>query len=489
MQVEFLPTATGSRGGVLTVYGNVAGGQATATLSGIGTAAGAVVLNPILSSFPATVVGATSAAQNITISNTGGVAVTLQAPVVTGDFKLAANTCGATLAAGVGCTVSVVFAPSAAGSRSGSLSITDDAGTQTASLSGTGTSPATDGLSPLSLSFAAQQLSTSSAVQQVMLTNNGDVALTLIAAQITAGDFSAVNSCGNSLNAHSSCSIGVAYQPRSVGPGAGVLAVSDQFRTQTVTLNGIGVAPPGVSLSPVGPVVFGATPVGVGSAAQTVTLTNNGGLPLVMQSVAVTGDFAIVAGGNNCGTTVAVSTACTMQVVFTPSVSGPRTGALTVTDNATNSPQVLQLSGTGVDFSLTANGSTTVTIASGGNAVYPLLLSSAANVPGTVTFTCSGAPANSTCVVTPGTAALGATTTISVTVDTGVASSSVLAGSGLLCFGLRWWFRLGGLGVGSGGGLPGFVCWAFCSWCRGVALGGVFRAPAGRAGRPVGRVR
>ena len=116
----------------------------------------------------------------------------------------------------------------------------------------------------------------------------------------------------------------------------------------------------------------------------------------------------------------------TMQVVFTPSVSGVRSGALTVTDNATNSPQTLQFSGTGIDFSLSANGSTTVSIASGGNAVFPLLLSSAANVPGTVTFTCSGAPANSTCLVVPGTAALGATTTVSVTVDTGVTSSSVV---------------------------------------------------------------
>ena len=67
--------------------------------------------------------------------------------------------------------------------------MTDDAGTQTASLSGTGDSPATDALSPLTLSFAAQQLTTASAVQQVMLTNNGDAALTLIAAQITSGRF------------------------------------------------------------------------------------------------------------------------------------------------------------------------------------------------------------------------------------------------------------------------------------------------------------
>ena len=426
VQVRFLPAATGARSGGLTVYGNVAGGQATVTLSGIGTPAGAVVLNPVVASFPATVIGATSAVQNITVSNTGASVVALQTPIVTGDFRITANTCGSTLGPSVGCTVSVVFAPVAAGNRSGSLSVTDDAGTQTTSLSGVGTSPATDALSPLLLSFAAQQLGTSSPVQQVMLTNSGDVALTLIAAQITAGDFSVVNSCGNSLNAHSSCAIGVAYQPKSVGPGSGALAVSDQFRTQTVALNGVGVAPPGVSLSPVGPLVFAATPVGMGSAAQTVTLTNNGGLPLVLQSVAATGDFAIVAGSNGCGTTVAVATACTMQVVFTPTVGGPRSGALTVTDNAGNSPQTLTLSGTGVDFSLSANGGTTVSTSSGGNAVFPLLLSSAANVPGTVTFTCSGAPANSTCVVTPGAAALGAAITISATVDTGVTSSSVV---------------------------------------------------------------
>ncbi len=81
------------------------------------------------------------------------------------------------------------------------------AGTQTVALSGVGTSPATDALSPLALAFAPQQLNTASVMQQVTLMNSGDVALTLIAAQIMAGDFTVVNSCGNSLNGHSSCSI------------------------------------------------------------------------------------------------------------------------------------------------------------------------------------------------------------------------------------------------------------------------------------------
>ncbi len=251
VQVSFLPSATGTRSGVLTIYGNVAGGQATVSLSGTGAAGAAVVLNPVILSFGATTVGATSAAQNVTISNTGGVASTLSAISASGDFTVTANTCGTTLPAGVGCTVAISFAPTASGLRSGTLTVIDGAGTQTVSLSGTGTSPATDSLSPLSLSFAPQQLNTASTAQQVTLTNAGDVALTLIAAQITAGDFAVVNGCGNSLNAHSSCAMSVTFVPKSVGPGTGILTVSDQFRSQTVTLNGTGVAPPGVSLSPV----------------------------------------------------------------------------------------------------------------------------------------------------------------------------------------------------------------------------------------------
>jgi hypothetical protein len=428
IQVRFLPTATGSRGGVLTVYGNVAGGQATATLSGTGSAAAAIVLNPITLTFPSTTINATSPAQNITISNTSGSSVALQTPSVLGvDFKITANTCGTSLGPSVGCTVAISFTPTASGTRSGTFTITDDSGTQTASLSGIGTSPATDALSPLALTFGPQQITTASAAQQITLTNTGDLPLTLIAAQITSGDFTAVNACGNSLNPHSTCSINVAFQPKNVGPLTGVLSVSDQYRMQTVTLNGTGLAPPGVSLAPFSTVIFPATGVGITAAPQTVTLTNNGGVPLLVQGIVITGDFVIVPGSNTCGSTVAVSAACTMQVAFAPTTGGPRSGTLTVTDNAVNSPQILTLTGTGVDFTLNPNGGTSLTITNGQNAVYPLLLSSAANIPGTAIFTCTGFPANSTCNVTPSSVALGNTTTISVTVLTGVSSTALFS--------------------------------------------------------------
>lgn len=425
IQVRFLPTVTGSRSGVLTVYGNVSGGQATATLSGNGTPPAPVVLNPIALSFPSTIVNATSAAQNITISNTGIAATTLQAPVLIGDFHLTGNTCGPSLLPDTGCTLAISFTPTVAGARSGTLTISDGAGTQTASLTGTGDAPATDGLSTTALAFATQQLTTSSAPQQITLTNNGDVSLTLISAQTTTPDFTATNACGTSLNPHSACAINVTFQPHTIGHLAAQLSVSDQYRTQTVALSGTGIAPPGVSLSPLSGLTFATTGVGLTALPQTVTLTNNGGLPLQLESTVVSGDFSILPGSDTCGTTLAPANACTLQIIFSPGAGGTRTGALTVTDSAPNSPQVLQLTGTAVDFALTPDGNTTATLANGQNAVYSILFTSATAIPGNATFTCSGVPLNAACNITPSSVPLGATTPVSVVVLTGVSTAAL----------------------------------------------------------------
>jgi hypothetical protein len=133
--------------------------------------------------------------------------------------------------------------------------------------------------------------------------------------------------------------------------------------------------------------------------------------------------------------------------VFAPTVGGPRAGTLTVTDIAPNSPQTLSLTGSGVDFTLDPNGGTSLTIVNGQNAVYPLLLSSAANIPGTATFTCTGAPANSTCNITPSTVALGTTTTISVTVLTGVSSTAQSSRPQINRSGMVWLATLLPLGL------------------------------------------
>ncbi len=456
VSISFAPTAIGNRTGLLTVYANIAGGQVTVALTGTASAPAAVVLTPINLVFPSTTVNQTAATQIITISNTGGNAATLQMPTITGDFTVKQSTCSRALPAQTGCSVVIAFTPTASGTRTGVLTVVDSAGTQTAQLSGVGQSPATDTLSPLSLTFGNQQVGSTSAPQQITLTNAGDVPLLLIAASITDGDFTATNSCGSSLAAHSTCAVSVKFVPTAPGARTGVLSISDQVRLQTIPLNGTGLAPPGVSLAPLN-VNFGAWGVGLNSPVQTVTLTNNGGVPLAITSTAITGDFSIAS--STCSSTLAVGNACNFILLFSPSAAGMRSGVLTLGDNATQGMQSVSLSGTGVDFSLVPNGATAVTVSSGSSATFPLQLSSATGLSGSVALSCTGAPAHSICTVSPATAALGGNVQVSVVVQTGMATAMVdprdlQHGSGRggelvlavvcpACFGLRRRRRLG----------------------------------------------
>jgi hypothetical protein len=430
VQIVFAPTATGTRTGQLTLFANINGGQAQVTLNGVGTAPASIVLTPAALAFASTLVNQTAAAQIITIANTGGTAATLQSPTITQpstDFSIAANTCGSTLAASTSCSVSVSFTPTASGARSGVFTVTDSAGTQTAQLTGTGVAPATDTLSPASLTFATQQITTTSAAQQVTLTNAGGVALTLITASITPGnssDFNVINACGNSLAANSTCAFDVTFTPTATGTRTATLTVTDQYRTQSIALSGVGAAPPGVSLSPA-TLTFPYTGAGLTSLPQTLTLTNNGGLPLAISGVAVSNGFTIAT--NSCTASLAVNTACSLQIVFTPTAAGTLNGTLTFTDNAPSTTQTASLTGTGVDFTLAPNGPTTATLdtVSSAPATYNLLLTSLASLSGNVAMTCAGAPANATCTVTPSAPALGSTVSLLVSVQTGVTSGGL----------------------------------------------------------------
>lgn len=421
--VSFAPTASGTRNGTLTLYGNVSGGQTTVTLSGTATAAASIVLTPASLNFSATTVGQTAASQIITVANTGGTAATLQTPVLSGDFALAATTCGSTLAANTACSLSITFTPTASGTRNGTLSITDSIGTQTAVLSGTGNAPATDTVSPLSRTFGQQAVGTLSSPLQVTLTNSGDTTLTLIAASSSSSEFAVANGCGPSLAGHTTCAISVSFAPSAIGTRTATLTVSDAFRTQSIALTGTAVAPAGVSLTPTS-LAFGTVGVGLSAAPQTVTLTNNGGLPLTISSVTADGDFTVAA--TTCGASLAPAQACTATLVFLPKAPGARTGSLIIADNASSTQQTVALTGTGIDFALTSTGPTSATLTgASGSATFPLQLSSMAGVTTTAALTCSGAPAHATCTITPSSATLGSTINVSAVVETGLATAAL----------------------------------------------------------------
>jgi hypothetical protein len=150
-------------------------------------------------------------------------------------------------------------------------------------------------------------------------------------------------------------------------------------------------------------IIFGQSLVGGTSSAPAITLTNTGNTTLNLASIVATasgGSSATYAQSNTCGAALAPNASCAITVSLTPTAVGPTTGTLTLTDNAANSPQVVTLSGSGADFTITAaaSSSTSVTVTAGQPASYVLRVTPY-QLAGSIGFTCSGAPAQATCML------------------------------------------------------------------------------------------
>jgi hypothetical protein len=320
------------------------------------------------------------------------------------------------------CAINVTFTPTASGSRSGSLTLTDNAGDspQTVSLTGTAAVGAVQ-LSPTSLTFANQNLNTTSAAQTVTLSNNGPTPLS-ISIIATSGDFAQANNCGTSLIAGGNCTISVTFTPITAGTRSGALTITDNAvagSTQTVPLSGTGVGP--TANLPSFSRTFSDQMLGTTSASRTVTLINAGNAPLAISSITASGDFSQT---NDCSASLAASSYCTMNVTFKPSAIGARTGTLTITDDSNNAPgstQTVSLSGTGQDFTMAiASGSTaTAHVAPGQSATYTLSVAGQGGFSQSVIFACSGVPSGATCAISPSTLTLGSSVAnVTVTVTT-----------------------------------------------------------------------
>ena len=138
--------------------------------------------------------------------------------------------------------------------------------------------------------------------------------------------------------------------------------------------------------------------IGTTSSAQSVTLTNGGAAPLAITSIVASGDFAET---NDCGSSLSIEKACNVNVAFTPSDDGVRTGMLSFIDNGSVVPQVLAISGTGTGpgfvIGVAPGSSASQTVAAGQAASYSLVFTPVSGFNGTITLACSGAPTGATC--------------------------------------------------------------------------------------------
>jgi FG-GAP-like repeat/Abnormal spindle-like microcephaly-assoc'd, ASPM-SPD-2-Hydin len=197
-------------------------------------------------SFPALFVGTTSSPKNVTLTNTGTTALSITSISVHKPFLLGTKTtCGASVAAGANCTLSVLFQPTVMGLKTGLLELSDSASTkpQVIELSGTGT---TLTVSPSQLNFGSQKVGTWSNPQNVTVTNTGSTAVNVTGVKIAggdAGDFrSQTDTCGTQIAPGASCTISFIFAPITTGTrtAAGEINGPGGIEWQAVSLTGTG---------------------------------------------------------------------------------------------------------------------------------------------------------------------------------------------------------------------------------------------------------
>jgi hypothetical protein len=279
------------------------------------------------------------------------------------------------------------------------------------------------------LVFLQQAVGTTSAPQTATLTNTGTATLTISDIAITGANtnqFAQTNTCGTTLAPSANCQVTVTYSPTAVTAGASAsLTISDNAPGKSQVISLTGTTPPGsvVSISP-SSVTFPNQYVGTSGLPQSVTITNTGTGTLTIASVTTTPkDFGNLSG---CGNSLAAGASCQIGVFFDPITGGTRAGTLTITDNASDSPQTINFSGVGQDFSVSASSSATATVSSGQTANYTLAIAPGGGFNQKVALNCSGGPPSSTCSLSSSSIALNGSSpsSVTVTVSTGVGSAS-----------------------------------------------------------------
>ena len=220
---------TNSAASVLLQPGLVTGPNATLSITSL--------------TFALQLLGTTSAAQTVQLTNYGTATLNITGIAASTNFGETEN-CGGSLAAGASCDISVTFAPNARDKLAGTISITDNApgSPQTVNLNGVGSVVE---LVPSFISFKCVQVC--SGPRRVTLTNTGATALNISnistsSPRVGGGHaFNETNNCPATLGAGLSCTISVTFQGVFNTGYNGTLNVTDDGggSPQTVSLFGI----------------------------------------------------------------------------------------------------------------------------------------------------------------------------------------------------------------------------------------------------------
>ena len=342
--VLFAPTASGAASGNLSI---TSGSNLTIAVSGTGIAQGQVSPSPSSFSFGSVQTG-TSKSLSGTLTNSGGSTLTISAASASGSgFSLSGLTAPVTLNAGQSTSFTVLFAPTASGAASGSISVTSNGANPNLSipLSGTGVTPGALSANPTSLSFGSVQVGNNSSKSETV-TNTGGSTVTISQANVTGAVFSITGlTLPTSLSSNQSVTFTVTFAPTAAGSASGSLSiVSDASNSPlSIALSGTGTAPGQLAVSPA-TLSFGNVVVGTSSSLNGTL--NATGAAVTVSSASITNNEFVLS-GISLPATIGAGSSASFTVTFTPQASGAASGSLSFTSNATNSPTVQSVTGTG----------------------------------------------------------------------------------------------------------------------------------------------
>jgi hypothetical protein len=337
--LRFQPVSAGAQTGTLTFSSNPQGLPYVLQLTGSGLAATGLIMTPSVEDFGAVPVNSASGAVLFTLTNltTAGAAVTVTAPTVTDDFSLSGTptggaACSGSLAYGASCLVEVIFAPTATGAHSGTLTLTTSAGNAMAPLVGTGTVDPGIGISPLALTFANVG-GNAATTQNVTVTNTGAATVQIGTPSTGTASFTASASCG-SLGAGASCTVQVSFTPGSA-PVTDTLSIPvtsadsggvPQTNTYMIGLAGTyTTASAGLEIVP-GSANYGPAATVTEGLVRQFTINNQTAKTLTL-TMSLPRDYGLA--GAPCAT-LQPNSSCNFEVEFVPLTNGDLPGTISV---------------------------------------------------------------------------------------------------------------------------------------------------------------
>ncbi len=319
------------------------------SLTGTGTTSGELAANPTSLNFASVQVGS-SASLSETLTNTGGVSLTIPTAAISGTgFSLNGLVLPLTLTAGQSTSFTVLFSPTASGATSGSVSITSNGLNPNLNipLSGTGAMQGTLTASPTTLAFGGVQVGSSTNLSE-SLTNTGGSSLTISAAAAGGIGFSLSGLVlPLTLTAGQSTSFTVSFSPSSSGAASGSVSITSTASDSnlSIPLSGTG-ATQGTLIANPSNLAFGNVQVG-NTASLSETLTNTGGSTVSIAQANLSGANFSISGLNGFPINLTPNQSITFTATFSPTSAGALSGSLSVVSNASDSPLSIGLSGTG----------------------------------------------------------------------------------------------------------------------------------------------